>query len=41
MPTYDFENIDTGEVKEYFMSHTKLDAFKKSNPKLQQRISPS
>ena len=39
MPTYDFKNIETDEVKEYFMSHTELDEFKKANPKLQQGIS--
>ena len=39
MPTYDFKNIETDEVKEYFMSHTELDEFKKANPKLQQVIS--
>ena len=39
MPTYDFKNIETDEVTEYFMSHTKLEEFKKTNPQLQQVIS--
>ena len=39
MPTYDFKNVKTGEVKEHFMSYTKLDEFKKSNPNLEQVIS--
>lgn len=39
MPTYDFLNTETGEVKEYFMSYTKLDEFKESNPHLKQQIS--
>lgn len=38
MPTYDFENIETGEVKELIMSYTKLDEFKTDNPHLRQVI---
>ena len=38
MPTYDFQNTETGEVTEHFMSYTKLDEFKKDNPHLQQKI---
>ena len=39
MPSYDFKNLDTGEVTEHFMSHTKLEEFKKDNPHLEQVIS--
>ena len=39
MPTYDFLNTETGEVEEHFMSYTKLDEFKESNPHLKQKIS--
>ena len=39
MPTYDFKNKKTGEVKEYFMSYKDLDQFKKDNPDLQQQLS--
>ena len=39
MPTYDFLNTETGEVEEHFMSYTKLDEFKESNPHLKQQIS--
>ena len=37
-PTYDFENIETGEVTEYLMSWKKLDEFKEQNPHLKQLI---
>ncbi len=39
MPSYDFKNIKTGEVKEYTMSIKDLDQFKKDNPDLVQQIS--
>jgi hypothetical protein len=39
MPTYDFKNIETDEVTEYFMSYTHLEEFKEANPNLQQMIS--
>ena len=29
MPSYDFENKETGEIEEHMMSYTKLDEFKK------------
>jgi hypothetical protein len=38
MPSYDFENKETGEVKEYIMSWKELDNFKKDNPHLKQVI---
>ena len=38
MPSYDFENKETGEVEEHMMSFTKLDQFKKDNPHLKQVI---
>ena len=38
MPTYDFQNIETGEVEERIMSFTKLDKFKDDNPHLKQVI---
>ena len=36
MPNYDFRDINTGEVKQYTMSYTKLDEFKEQNPNLEQ-----
>ena len=39
MPTYDFKNNDTGEVKEYSMSISEMEQFKKDNPNMQQVIS--
>ena len=39
MPSYDFKNTETEEVTEYFMSHTKLEEFKKANPLLKQVLS--
>jgi len=39
MPTYELLNTETGEVEEHFMSYTKLDEFKESNPHLKQQIS--
>lgn len=39
MPTYTFLNTETDEVEEHFMSYTKLDEFKESNPHLKQQIS--
>ena len=38
MPTYDFVNIETGEVTEHLMSWKKLDEFKENNPHLKQQI---
>ena len=38
MPSYDFENKETGEIEEHMMSYTKLDQFKKDNPHLKQVI---
>tara|TARA_B100001057_G_C22590095_1_gene848607 strand:- start:96 stop:344 length:249 start_codon:yes stop_codon:yes gene_type:complete len=38
MPSYDFENKETGEVEEHMMSYTKLDQFKQDNPHLKQVI---
>jgi predicted nucleic acid-binding Zn ribbon protein len=38
MPTYDFRNKQTGEVTEYIMRMSELDAFKQSNPHLEQTI---
>lgn len=35
MANYDFINKNTGEVKEYTMSYTKLDDFKENNPHLE------
>jgi len=35
MANYDFINKNTGEVKEYSMSYTKLDDFKENNPHLE------
>ena len=34
MPTYDFKNNDTGEVKEYSMSISEMEQFKKDNQHL-------
>jgi len=39
MPTYDFKNNDTGEVKEYIMTIAEMEQFKKDNPNMQQVIS--
>lgn len=36
MPAYDFKNIETNEVKEYWMKISELDEFKKNNPLLEQ-----
>lgn len=38
MPSYDFENKETGEIEEHMMSYTKLDQFKIDNPHLKQVI---
>ena len=38
MPTYDFKDLDTGEVTEYVMSWKELDKFKEDNPNLKQVI---
>ena len=39
MPTYTFQNEDTGCIEERIMSYTKLDQFKEDNPHLKQQIS--
>lgn len=38
MPTYTFENIETGDVEEHFLSMSNLDNFKAENPKLKQKL---
>jgi hypothetical protein len=38
MPSYDFENSETGCIEERFMSYKVLDQFKKDNPHLKQVI---
>tara|TARA_Y100001970_G_scaffold293846_1_gene443797 strand:+ start:9868 stop:10161 length:294 start_codon:yes stop_codon:yes gene_type:complete len=38
MPTYVFENQDTGEVTELQMRMSELDDFKKNNPEMKQII---
>ncbi len=39
MPTYEFENIETGETFDKFMKIADREAYLKENPHLQQRIS--
>lgn len=39
MPTYVFLNTETNEIEEHFMSYTKLDEFKESNPHLKSQVS--
>lgn len=39
MPTYEFMNINTGEVEEHKMSYTVLDQFKVDNPHLERHFS--
>ena len=41
MPNYDMKNKDTGEVKQYTMSYTKLDEFLVENPNLEMYHSAS
>jgi hypothetical protein len=36
MPTYNFRDIETGEVTEVMMKISELDEFKQKNPHLQQ-----
>lgn len=36
MPTYQFENIQTGEIQEFHMKIRELDEFKVNNPQLKQ-----
>lgn len=36
MPTYNFRDIETGEVTEVMMRMSELDEYKKNNPHLQQ-----
>jgi|TARA_B100001094_G_scaffold327984_1_gene387418 hypothetical protein len=38
MPTYEFLNKETGDIKEYIMSYKDLDKFKENNPHLLQQI---
>lgn len=38
MPTYSFRNKETGEVFDEFMRISELDAFKESNPQLEQTL---
>lgn len=38
MPTYDFLNIETGEIEERFMSLSQREQFLKDNPNMQQMI---
>lgn len=39
MPTYDFKNLETGEIVTHVMKMSELDAFKESNPQLERHIS--
>lgn len=41
MPTYDFKNVDTGEVTELVMSISKMEQYCKDNPNMKQVISTS
>lgn len=36
MPTYQFEDIQSGEIKEFHMKISELDGFKTNNPQLKQ-----
>jgi len=36
MPTYQFENVQTGEIKELYMKMSELDEFKTNNPQYKQ-----
>ncbi len=38
MPTYEFRNVETGEVTEHIMRISERDQFIKDNPHLQQTI---
>jgi hypothetical protein len=38
MPSYDFKNLNTGEIEEHRMSYTVLDQFKIDNPHLELHI---
>lgn len=38
MPSYDFENEDTGEIVSLIMSVKELDDYKKNNPQMKQKI---
>ena len=38
MPTYDFENTETGEVEEKFMSISAKEQYLKDNPHMKQLI---
>lgn len=38
MPTYVFLNTETNELEEHFMSYTKLDEFRESNPHLKSQV---
>jgi len=39
MPTYQFKNVETGEVVEYTMKLAEYDKFKKDNPQLERYFS--
>ena len=41
MPTYDFKNVDTGEVTELVMSISMMEQYCKDNPNMKQVISTS
>lgn len=36
MPTYQFENVQSGEIQEFHMKISELDDFKSNNPQLKQ-----
>lgn len=38
MPTYTFKDLDTGELEEYVMKMSELDAFKAANPRLERAL---
>lgn len=40
MPTYQFQNKNTGEIEEHTMRIAELDSFKESNPHLERFFSP-
>lgn len=38
MPTYEFKNLNTGEIEEHQMKISEYDAFKSNNPHLERYI---
>jgi hypothetical protein len=38
MPTYTFENVNTNEIEEHYLSISQLDNFKDNNPHLKQKL---